>query len=170
MGRSVPRDKTLKVQMALAISLLSFLLLPGLFPEMRLSYFAPFAIVLIYRKTLAEALFITTLVGGFQDLFSPYPFGMMALCTALPTLFLYPRKKHFFADHLATMPLMTFFFVVIKEGMLAAILHVPYSFAWIFTDLIVMSLFDALYAFIFFTLPFLLLERGEINYLLQNSD
>ncbi|WP_166158657.1 MULTISPECIES: hypothetical protein [unclassified Neochlamydia] len=77
---------------------------------------------------------------------------------------IYPQKRHFFADHLSTLPIMTFLFsftITFFQVIFLYILGTPLSIGmrWIVSDLFVMPLGDALFAFLYFILLPLSLQK-----------
>ena len=141
------------------------LCIPALYPFIKLSFFAPFLIITLYKKNLSTCLWIAFLCGLILDLFSSYSrLGIHALCFCFSLSILYPQRRNFFADSLTTLPIMTFLFASISSGCMAVLLYCLemknlFSWHWIFTDGIIMPLIDAIYAFCCFVLPALLFGK-----------
>lgn len=140
-------------------------LLATLFLPYTLFYFAPFLIMTIYQKPLKNCLWAALGAGVVIDLLASYhQFGLTALNYCLCTLILYPQKRHFFADRITTLPLMTYLFASLSLGIhfiFQQILEkpVPLAWQWVVTDMGLMPLFDALYALIIYTVPPLLMGQ-----------
>jgi rod shape-determining protein MreD len=159
-------------------SLFFVLCFPALFPSWRLMFFAPFLIILFYQKPFLTCLWISLLCGLLLDLLSSHVrIGMYAIDYCLTTWILYQQRRNFFADSLSTLPLMTFFFSVLATILQLGLIYVfqqkvIVSWQWVFTDLIYMPVFDALFAFSFFVLPAALIgkrpRRGK-DYFMDRS-
>jgi rod shape-determining protein MreD len=148
-------------------SLLLTFCMPALFPHLRLLFLVPFLILAIYQLPLLQCIRIAFLIGLFLDLLSSEAhLGLYALSFCLTTFALYPQKRHFFADSLSTLPVMTFLFSSFSSLMLGALLYNIeliniFSWRWVAADLLVMPLADALYAFCCFILPALLFGKPQ---------
>lgn len=142
-----------------------FLTLPLLFPHLKLFFFAPFIVVLIYQKSKGVSCCIALLTGLVLDLFSIHesiPF--YAINTCLTVFLLYDQRQHFFGDSVSTLPIMVYFFGVLSsllQGVLIETLgsHPHLSLHWIAFDVVLFPLADALFAFLIFTLPVLLFGK-----------
>lgn len=151
--------------------LATLLILPIFFPYLRLQYFVPFLIILIYQKSLIRSLWGSLGCGLFLDLLSVQGhLGLHALTFTACTAILYRQRRHFFADSPSTLPLMTFFYATLAtviELLLLSIFEQPphLSKLGVVTDLIVMPIGDALFGFVLFILPFYLfgspIRRGK---------
>ena len=146
------------------LTLLLFLSLSVLFPKLRLSFFAPFIVACYYHKYYVSCLWISIFCGlcidfiSFQSLF-----GIYSLNYCFTTYFVYQKKKYFFENNITNIPVLTGIFSLTSSCLQAIFLyilgfHFSLSFAWVFTELICMTVFDSAYAFLFFTLPFILLK------------
>ncbi len=157
------------------ISLLFTLFSPILLPSARLMFFAPFLIVTFYQRPLKICLLWALFLGLLIDLLSSYHrFGITAFNYVLCAFILYPQKRHFFADRLSTLPLMTFCFSTLSLFVHYLIQQafekpLPFSWHWMATDAIIMPLFDAANAFIFYIAPAVLIggrpRRGKDYFL-----
>ncbi len=150
---------------AFSLSLLPTLLGPIFFPLIKLTYFAPFLIILMYKKKNA-GLFAFTLVAGFIiDLLSAHtPFGFWIINYGMTLWVLLFFKPFFFEDKLLTLPLLTIFFSQISTFLYVVamnffFLKVQISFGWILTDLIVYPMLDGIFALLAFHIPLLYLNR-----------
>ncbi|CCB86880.1 MULTISPECIES: hypothetical protein [Parachlamydia] len=148
-----------QINSAFLISLLFTFLTPALFHSLRILFFSPFLVILFYKKKLSVCLWSACLCGVIIDLLSSHSrLGIHAFAYVCTTWILFGFKRHFFADSLSTLPIMTFFFSVLTSTIL---LLLVYTFEknihihpnWILTDLIFFSALDALYAFCIFILP-----------------
>lgn len=141
------------------------LIIPSLFPYVRLSFFAPFLIISCYQKQLPACLWIALFCGLILDLLSSQTrLGIQALSFCLTLIILYPQKRNFFADSLSTLPIMTFLFTSISSLGMAVLLYSlemknVLSWQWLATDLIMMPALDALFAFCSFILPALIFGK-----------
>ena len=128
------------------------------FPHIHLHTFAPFLALLYSRCSRISSFWISSLCGLLIDVLgSELRFGVYALSFATATLLLYPQKKHFndkpLALSLFTFPIsMIITLVVFLFSRLSATSPV-FTVKWIISDLLLMSFFDALYAFVWFSLP-----------------
>jgi rod shape-determining protein MreD len=141
------------------------MLMPVVAPGLRLLYFAPFLILLFYQKSLPYSLWCAFFCGLMIDLVSVQPpFGFYACNYTLASAIIWYQKRHFFADHLSTLPIMTFLFSFTATLLEVIFLyffgaHVSLGLQWIFSDLFVMPAGDALYAFLWFILIPLSLKK-----------
>ena len=161
------------------VSALSFTLLsPVILPWMRLAYFVPFIILLFYKKPFAAVLWISLGCGLILDILSSHVrFGLYAVAFTLTTAILYRQKRHFFADSISTLPLMTFLFSLISTLIHVILIHLfenslPFSTIWLIKDVIIMPILDGIFAFSLYVLPFILFgkpaRRGK-DYFLQEE-
>ena len=144
---------------ALLITIFMLFCLPVVFPAWHLMVFAPFLVILFYKKPFFTCLLTALACGFVMDLLSSYSrLGLYAMTYFMTTWLIFKLRRHFFADRLTTLPIMTFFFSV-----LATVFHFSVVYAlegelaitwkWMFTDLVYMPAVDALYAFVVFILP-----------------
>lgn len=128
-------------------------------------YFAPFLVIVFYQKPLRTALWISLGCGLLLDSLSSHPkFGLHATAFVMTASLLYGQKKRFFADHLSTLPIMTFFYSLISTCILISLHGIceksfPVSKVGLFTDCIAMALADGILAFGYYILPFILLGK-----------
>lgn len=105
--------------------------------------------------------------GVAMDLLTPLPrFGLHALNYCITTLLLYSKKRNFFEDSLTTLPFMVFFFSVISTLVQVGLLTIfgeglTLSLGWILTDVAFYPLIDGVYAFVCFTIPFIMFKRSS---------
>lgn len=155
------KNKTL----AFAIALAMFISFPIFFPSLRLYFFAPPIIMALYQGSRVSGAWYALLSGFCVDCFISDNFlGMNALSYTAAALLLHGQRKNFFADSVSTLPIMTFFFsllVGLSNAILSYVFHsgISISPSWILSDLILMPLMDACYAFIMFILPTLVFGK-----------
>lgn len=132
---------------------------PALIPKLRVQFFAPFIVILFYRKPIDKCLWASFGCGLILDLLSSYDhLGLTAIAFTLTTWALHRQRRNFFADSLMTLPIMTFLYSSVSTAMQALILtgfghKVSIDKQWIFTDLTLLPALDALFAFALFVLP-----------------
>jgi len=131
-------------------------------PHIRLHTFAPFLALLYSRCSRMSSFWISSLCGLLIDaLGSELRFGVHALSFSVATLFLYSQKKHFYHDKPLALSLFTFqisLIITLILFLFSCLSHSlpPISMKWMISDFLLMSFFDALYAFIWFSLPLFL--------------
>lgn len=141
------------------MTLLAFVLIPPVFPSVKIYFFIPFLILCYYQSSFVSCMWMSIACGTLVDSLSVHSFfGLNALVYCITTLLLYSQRTHFFSDRLSTLPLMTALFSVIATLLLmfsAVILEGKQLLSWhlIYTDLIFMPCCDAIYASICFVLP-----------------
>lgn len=141
------------------------LLFAGVEPNLRLLFFAPFLVIAYYNKGLRSCLWLALLCGLIVDLLSSQTrLGTYAFNYCLTTWILYNQKRHFFEDSPTTFPIMTFIFAFISTLMQVALLYIfgqpiELSWDWIKNDLIRLPLYDAFYAGIAYSLPYLFFPK-----------
>lgn len=131
----------------------------------RFIFFAPYLILVIYKKNYPTAISYSLITGLILDLFtSPLRFGVNALNYSLTTTLLYHQRLNFFSDNLLTLPIMTFLFSLLSTLIQVALLYIfskpiPISIYWIFSDIIMMPLADAFFSFFWFILPSIFIKK-----------
>jgi rod shape-determining protein MreD len=131
-------------------------------PYVHLLVFSPFLGLLYTRCNFVKALWIASLCGFVMDLLSSeFRFGIQALAYALTTLLLYKQKKHFFEDKPLALSLFTLLISIVSTLCQWSLISLfdralPLSGKFLFTDLVVMPLVDAGYAFLWFSCPMML--------------
>ncbi len=154
---------------ALIITLIPIVCFPVLFPSLRLIFFAPFLIILYYNKSYTTCLWAALACGLVMDILSStMRLGLYGIDYCLTTWLLYSQRRHFFADNLSTLPIMTFFFSVLSTLIQLFLTNIfeqgiSISWNWAATDLIYMPAIDAFYAFIVFILPSVLFGRRQLR-------
>lgn len=146
-------------------TVLIVLVIPPLFPNLVLTFFAPFLMFAFYHNNKVVCLWLALICGFMIDLLSAQTrLGVTALNYCLTVVLFYSQKRHFFEDRLSTLSLMTFIFVFTSTLIQAVLLYafgqgILLSWEWVKSDLIWMPLIDALYAAIAFTLPSLFFPK-----------
>lgn len=155
------------LKVAFGLGFVVALLGSALMPGVRLMAFAPFLALVYTRRPFVRALWLAALCGLVMDLMScQLRFGLYALNYCLTTLLLYSQKRHFFDDKPLSLPLYTFFVsgaASLIEFGLIAVFHKSLSLdgKTAFTELLMMPLADALYAFLWFTCPIRLTQHVQ---------
>ncbi len=139
---------------------LSFALFGNIFfPYLRLSAFAPFLAILYNRAPVTKALWIAFGCGFIIDLMSSYArLGLYGLNFVIITALLYPQRRHFFEDKATALALFSTIIAALSILLQLFLVQVfdksiPLSWKTLFSDVIVMSILDGLYAFLWFTCP-----------------
>jgi rod shape-determining protein MreD len=157
----VPINAIKQVPLLYSFSLALFAALFGtvFFPNIRLMAFAPFLAIVYNRRSFVFSLWIASLCGLILDLSSSQMrFGFFALCYALMTLLIYKQKRHFFEDKplaLACFAALISFATTGVQLFLQCAFESQVQLSWslFLSDLIAMPIADAIYAFLWFTLP-----------------
>lgn len=166
-----------RLDLTFLFCLLLTLLVPSIWPSLRLSFFAPYLIITCYKKKLTSCLGLALLCGLIVDLLGAQArLGIHGLTFCCTLILLYPQKRNFFADSLTTLPIMTFLFAAISTSIISLLAYVlemknMLSWIWLGTDLLLMSAADAAFAFGCFILPAILFgnprRRGKDYFLSQ---
>lgn len=137
------------------------------FPTVRLFAFAPFLAIVYTKRSLLSSLWISALCGLIIDLLSSeMRLGAYAFSYSLVTLVLYQQKRHFFDEKPLALSLFTALIAASATLVQAVMLYlfgnkIELGFLWVVTDLLGMSLLDALYAFVWFTCPIKLYQHVQ---------
>lgn len=129
------------------------------FPYLKLSIFAPFLAILYNRVSISKALWISFACGLIIDLISSHTrLGIYALNFTLTTAFLYPQRKHFFEEKASALSLFATLIAALStllQFFLISIFDkgIPLSLTTFLSDVVLMSIFDGVYAFLWFTCP-----------------
>lgn len=141
------------------IAFLACLLIPPVWPTVKIYFFVPFLMISYYQFTFVSCLWISIACGIIVDCLSVHAFfGLNAFVYCITTFILHSQRTHFFADRLSTLPLMTALFSMTATLLFmfsAIILEGKHLLSWhlIYTDLILMPVWDALYGWACFVLP-----------------
>jgi len=149
---------TVAIVVPFIISFICWLSFPVLFPSLRPLFFAPFLVWVAYRKPLLSTLWYAFSCGLLIDLLS-FCLGITSLVYCLTMALLYGQTKNFFTDKLFTLALMTGLFSLLSTSLQALLMgffgqEFHFSWSWVGSDLGLMALVDATYAFLLFSLPF----------------
>jgi len=147
--------------------LLATLIVPATFPSIRLYFFIPFIITSYYQKPLLTCLWYSIACGLIIDLLSADSrLGFHAVIYSLSTMILYNQRKNFFSDYVTTLPIMTFFYSLISTSLETGIYYGVgkasfFTIKWFACDIVLMPLFDAMFAFTTLILPFIILGKKQ---------
>lgn len=142
-----------------SLALLFALFGSALFPQIHLLAFSPFLALLYNRRNFVRALWIASLCGFAIDLLSSeFRLGIHALNYCLTTLLLYKQKRHFFEDKSLALSLFTLLISIVSTVLQLLLISIfdralPLSGKLLITDLILMPIADAGYAFLWFSCP-----------------
>ncbi|GEM_PF-2262946 len=146
-------------------STLLFLLGARFLHSFTLSYYVPFLVMVITRLDFQVTLKTVLFVGVWMDLVSSFhSLGVYPLILLATTCLLYRQRRFFFRDSLSTLPLLTGLFSLLFHLLLlfyTALFEArpPMGRSSLFNELLVTSLFDMVYATLFFVLPEQLIQR-----------
>ena len=152
-----------RLDLIFIFSMVSLIATPALLPQWHLLFFAPFLVIASYQKSFSTCLWFAFFCGLFLDLLSSNIYlGLHACCFGLTIAILYPQRRHFFADSISTLPILTFYFSLLSTLISAILFYCiesknVFSWPWMWTDVIVMPMIDAFYAFCCFILPALVI-------------
>ena len=142
------------------------LIVPPLFPHLKISPFIPFLILVITHSSLAKSLWIAFGIGLCMDLLSEGAFSVNTLALCVTVAYLFTKRRYFIKENPYNLSLFTTLFLICLT-----LLYIPLFFIfdgrvllsgkWLVTDLLLYPLFDGLYAYFWFTLPFALWEKLE---------
>lgn len=149
-----------KLWIVFLISLLLTIWLPTVLPEVRLYFFAPYLVILLYKRPFIKCLWGALACGLIVDLLSSFQhLGLHSLNYVVSMSIIYRQRRHFFADSPTTLPIMVYLFSVISTAIQLPLLYVfehklPITSEWIRTDLLFMPVLDAAVAFALYIFPF----------------
>lgn len=129
------------------------------FPAIRLFAFAPFLALVFIRSDFVTSLWMAAVAGLVIDLLSgQMRFGAYSLCYCTTAALVYHQKRHFFVDKPLALSLYTALIASVCStlelvSLYALDVHPPLNMRLFLTDVIGMSLVDAVYAFLCFTCP-----------------
>jgi rod shape-determining protein MreD len=144
------------------ISIFSMIVFSSLL-EIKFIFFAPLIIFLFYRTSIISILWISAILGLIQDLLSSNFFGFNTLCYTLTTMTLY-KGKRFFNEKPVNLSIFTAVYSIIFS-IFSPILFfifdkkINLSIKCLGTDLIMYPILDGIYAFLFFSIPIIILEK-----------
>lgn len=124
-----------------------------------ISFFIPFLAVILIRKSETFSLFSALGIGLYLDFLSfDVPFGFVCFTYFFAALFLLPLRRLFLEEgsfSLAAISYLLSFFIKVLSVFLLKIMKpvTLFSFSSLAKELLLIPLFDALYALIWFTTP-----------------
>ena len=142
------------------ISLLGLLANALFFPKAHLFTFAPFLAVVLIRSPLIKGLWISALAGlTFDLLSSQLPFGLYLVNFVFTALVLYRLRHLFFEEKPLSLSLFSALvgsLFTLGECVLLALFASlpPFTTKTLTATLFLMPLFDALFSFFCFSMPF----------------
>lgn len=152
----------------LLIGLIFTITLPLFVSRPLISCLIPFVIQGIETKNTFPALWRGFLTGLFLDLLSvDTRFGLYGLTYLITTFLALRLKGLLFEDHRSTLSTLTFLFSslsqIVRWGLIPLLDKTPLSLSaeLIFTSLLLVPLYNALFAFTMFTLPAFLFQKPE---------
>ena len=136
-----------------------------LFPDFVILAFAPWIALVVLTCSLPKCLSLAMLAGSFLDILSDDPMGVHALNYTLIACFAYRYRRYFSYDqplHLSLFTLLLSFGSTLLQLFLLFLFdrRIPFTGEWIFGDLIIMPLADAIYALLWFAYPLRLFNKG----------
>jgi cell shape-determining protein MreD len=134
----------------------------ALIPHVRLLPFSPFLALLYNKTSFVKALWLASLCGLIVDLLcSELRLGVYALNYCGTTLLLYKQKRHFYEDKAVALSLFTALISILSTLLQFFLISIfgqslTLSPKLLLTDLAIMPLADAAYAYLWFTCPMFL--------------
>lgn len=157
------------------IALFFTIFFSSFFPGYKPVFFAPFLAISFFSLSFTSTLWLACFSGIAVDLFASTHFGIHALISTICVL-IYYRQKTFFKEtpiNIAIFSalisagyiLLNFLFIFIFDKGLKI------SLLWFFTDVVLSSVFDGIYALIFFSTPLYIVAWLKKRYaLLKHED
>ena len=125
-------------------------------------FYIPFLVISFFQASFIISLWLGCLSGFITDLLSSTHMGMHALIYTLCVMLFYRQKKYFKETplNISIFTVLISFVYTLLNVVLLYVLEggIKITFTWFLTDFIGMSLFDGIYAFIFFALPLKMIE------------
>lgn len=149
---------------ALCLSIVALILQISLYPHLPIVPFTPFLAVLCLVAPLPRALLFATIAGLVIDLLSNDPFGVTAVSFTLTTLFCYRWRSLFSLDSPLAFALLTALVSFISTQLQLALFflfdrRIGFLGSWWLTQWILLPLFDATFALIWFVGPLMLYKK-----------
>ncbi|MCX6988829.1 MAG: hypothetical protein NTZ52_04935 [Chlamydiae bacterium] len=151
--------KTTPFWLPLLLATLCTLFASVFIPDIKLATFAPLLAIAFHRTSLLQSLWISVFCGLFIDTCSSqHHYGLHALCFALATPICYYHKRHFFEEKAVALSLYTSLISSVYALILitlTTIFHKQFviTFDLMLSEALLTPIFDALYAFLCFTVP-----------------
>ncbi len=152
------------VPFAFFLSLLALIVQGVFLPKIAILAMSPFLSLVILKEPFERALYLSVAAGIVMDLLSDDPMGIHALNYSIICFVLFRIKNHFLHDQPLHLSLFTAL-ISIASTLLQLLLlflfdrRVPLVGRWIFSQLIAVSMVDALYAFVWFSAPLALVNK-----------
>ena len=150
-----------------------------LLPDFRLMALSPFFAIVFQRTSYVKSLWICFSCGLIIDTFSSQQhFGLYAVCYVLVAAITYSQKKHFFEDKPLALALFSGLISSISGAALLLLLVVfgkqfPITLEIILSEIFATPILDALYAFIWFTVPiriYLYISSGDFKKIFEKKE
>lgn len=128
-------------------------------PSLRLAVFAPLLALSFYRLCFVKSLWLSFLCGLVIDtVSSQMHYGLYGITYCITSAICYMQKKHFFEDKPTALSLFTYVIAAVFSLSLLIVSmffdkQVHMSSKAIISDVLIAPIFDAVYAFVWFTLP-----------------
>lgn len=139
------------------LATLALLLQRAVFPNLLVNAYAPFLAYLFLReKQRGVILWIAALIGTGLDLLSSHPFGLFAVSMTCVAWLLFPLRIYFSEESPLHIALYTALIGATSTLLFALFLfdtRFPFTGQWLLTDVLGMSLVDALYGLLWLFLP-----------------
>jgi hypothetical protein len=132
---------------------------PIFFPALKLNFFAPYLVILLYKKPFIKTLWYTLAIGFVIDLLaSSTPFGFWTFNYLLSIFLLSYLKPFFFEDKFLTHPMLSTLFSISSTLFYLFTTHlffhkIQFELKWVLTDLFIYPLLDGLFCLILFKIP-----------------
>lgn len=148
-------------------------------PDFRLIAFSPFFAIVFQRTSYIKSLWICFLCGLILDTFSSQQhFGMYAVCYVLVAGISYSQKKHFFEDKPLALSLFSGLIASISGAALLLLSSMfgrqfPITLEVILSEIFATPILDALYAFVWFTVPiriYLYISSGSLKKIFEKKE
>lgn len=132
---------------------------PIFFPFLKLNFFAPYLVLILYKKTFARTLWSAFFTGFIIDLLaSNTPFGFWSFNYLLSIFLLNKLKSFFFEDKFLTYPMLTTLYSATSTLIYLVVTHlffhkIQFELKWAFTDLVLYPVFDGIFCLLAFSIP-----------------
>jgi len=156
--------------LAFFLATIALFLQAVIFPGVSFLTFSPWIALAILKSKrsddLWKTLWLTSLVGAFNDLFSDHPLGLHAISYCLSSLLLFRLKNHFLYDRPLHLGLFTALISFLSTQFQLFFLflfdrRVPFTGKWAIGDWFGMPIADGLFACIWFAGPLFLFSKAN---------
>jgi rod shape-determining protein MreD len=143
------------------------LFISAFFPGFKPVFYAPFFAIVFLNSTFISSLWLGIISGLIIDLFSSRYFGINALTCVLCISLLYNQKKYF-KDSVVSISLFSCLISFSYMTLAVILLYIfdkgpKLGITWFFTDFVLMSIIDGIYALLFFAIPIKTLKLLKKN-------